>query len=142
MPEGLSNAPASFQRFMNDVFSDLLDVCVIVYLDDILIYSDNVAEHRKHVREVLRRLRKHGLYAKGEKCEFHSDSVEYLGYMLSPEGLTMAPSKIQIIQDWPEPRKVKDIQSFLGFANFYRRFIYSYSDIVIPLTRLTHKSTK
>src|SRR6202043_3056379 len=87
MPKGLTNAPAAFQRFMNDIFSDMLDVCVIVYLDDILIYSDNIADHKKHVREVLRRLRKHGLYAKPEKCFFHTTSVEYLDFLLSPEGL-------------------------------------------------------
>jgi hypothetical protein len=74
---------------MNDIFSDMLDVYVIVYLDDILIYSDNIADHKKHVREVLRRLRKHGLYAKPEKCFFHTTSVEYLGFLLSPEGLTI-----------------------------------------------------
>jgi len=139
MPFGLTNAPAAFQRFVNTVFADMLDVCVVVYLDDILIYSEDMESHQQHVREVLRRLRLHGLFAKPEKCEFHSDSVEYLGYRLSPDGLTMSPDKIQTISDWPEPRKVKDIQSFLGFANFYRRFIFNYSDIVVPLTRLTRK---
>ena len=139
MPFGLSNAPAAFQRFVNEVFADLLDVCVVVYLDDILIYSDNPDEHRAHVREVLRRLRRHHLYARADKCEFHAESVEYLGYILSREGLTMAESKIKAILDWPEPRKVRDIQSFLGFANFYRRFIHNYSEIVLPLTRLTRK---
>ncbi|KAJ8469582.1 hypothetical protein ONZ51_g8881 [Trametes cubensis] len=140
MPFGLSNAPAAFQRFVNDIFADMLDVCVIVYLDDILIYSDNPEQHRKHVKEVLRRLRKHRLYARADKCEFHTDSVEYLGYILSPSGLTMAELKVKAILDWPEPRKVRDIQSFLGFANFYRRFIPNYSEIVLPLTRLTRKS--
>jgi hypothetical protein len=124
MPFGLSNAPVAFQRFMNDIFGDLLDVCVIVYLDDILIYSDDMSQHKKHVKEVLRRLRKHGLYANAGKCEFHRDSVEYLGYILTSNGLRMAKDKVQTILDWPEPWKVKDIQSFLGFANFYRRFIY------------------
>lgn len=141
MPFGLTNAPAAFQRFMNDVFSDLLDVCVIVYLDDILIYSKNLADHRKHVREVLRRLRKHGLFARADKCEWHKDTVEYLGYILSPTGLTMADDKIKTILDWPEPRRVKDVQSFLGFANFYRRFIDRYSEITVPLTHLTRKDT-
>jgi len=126
---------------MNDLFSDLLDVCVVVYLDNILIYSDDITQHWKHVKEVLKRLRKVGLYAKAEKCEFHSDSVEYLGYVLSPSGLTMSDAKVKTIQEWPEPKKVKDIQSFLGFANFYRRFIFNYSDIVIPLTCLTRKDT-
>src|SRR5882672_1080274 len=102
MPEGLTNAPAAFQRFMNDIFADMIDVIVIIYLDDILIYSDNISEHKAHVWEVLRRLRANGLFAHADKCEFHVTSCEYLGYMLSPEGLTMAPYKVQIIQDWPD----------------------------------------
>jgi len=103
MPFGLTNAPAAFQCFVNTIFADMLDVCVVVYLDDILIYSEDMESHQQHVREVLRRLRLHGLFAKPEKCEFHSDSVEYLGYCLSPDGLTMSPDKIQTISDWPEP---------------------------------------
>ncbi|SJL12778.1 related to TY3B TY3B protein [Armillaria ostoyae] len=141
MPFGLTNAPAAFQRFVNDIFADMLDVSVVVYLDDILIYSNNPADHWKHVREVLCRLRANQLYCKGSKCEFHRDSMEYLGYILSPEGLCMSEDKVKAILDWPVPRKVKDIQSFLGFTNFYRRFIHEYSDIVIPLTRLTRKGT-
>ena len=124
---------------MNDIFSDLLDVCVVIYLDDILIYSNNMSKYHWHVKEVLKHLRKAGLYAKAEKCEFYFESVEYLGYILSPSGLTMSDDKVKIIQDWQEPKKVKDIQSFLGFANFYRRFIFNYLDIVIPLTHLTRK---
>jgi len=139
MPLGLTNAPAAFQRFINSVFADMLDVCVVVYLDNILVYLDNMEDHTEHVREVLRRLRQHKLYAKPEKCEFHSDSVEYLRYFLSPDGLTMSQDKVKTICDWPEPRKVKDIQSFLGFTNFYRQFIFNYSDIVVPLTWLTRK---
>jgi len=141
MPFGLTNAPAAFQHFVNTIFADMLDVCVVMYLNNILIYSKDMESHQQHVREVLRRLRLHGLFTKPEKCEFHSDLVEYLGYRLSPDGLTMSPDKIQTISDWPEPRKVKDIQSFLGFANFYRWFIFNYSDIVVPLTRLTWKDT-
>jgi len=94
MPFGLTNAPAAFQRFVNLVFADMLDVCIVVYLDDILVYSDNMEDHTKHVREVLRRLCQHKLYAKPEKCEFHSDLVEYLGYFLSPDGLTMSQDKV------------------------------------------------
>jgi len=97
MPFGLTNAPAAFQCFMNDVFSDLLDVCIVVYLDDILIYSDNITQHWSHIKEVLNRLQKAGLYAKAEKCEFHSDSVEYLGYVLSSAGLTMSNAKVKTI---------------------------------------------
>jgi len=99
MPFGLTNAPMAFQRFMNDTFSDLLDVCVMIYLDDILIYLNNMSEHHRHMKEVLKHLCKTGLYAKAEKCEFHSKSVEYLGYILSPSGLTMSDDKIKIIQD-------------------------------------------
>lgn len=140
VPEGLSNAPAAFQRFLNTVFSDLLDVNVIVYLDDILIYSDDPADHEDHVREVLRRLRANGLYCKLPKCEFSVTTCEYLGYILSPDGFRMSPDKIDAVTDWPTPRKVKDVQSFLGFCNLYRRFIYAYSDITVPLTRLTRAS--
>jgi hypothetical protein len=139
MPFGLSNAPAAFQRFINTVFADLLDNGVVVYLDDILIYSEDVASHEKLVLEVLRRLRLHSLYTNSQKCEFHTETTEYLGYILSPSGLAMSTEKVKAIQEWPEPRKVKDIQSFLGFANFYRRFIHEYSEIVLPLTRLTRK---
>jgi len=124
---------------MNDIFSDLLDVCVVIYLDDILIYSNNMSKHHQHVKEVLKCLCNAGFYAKAEKCEFHSESVEYLGYILSPSGITMSNNKVKIIQDWPEPKKVKDIQSFLGFTKFYCWFIFNYSDIVIPLTCLTQK---
>ena len=124
---------------MNNIFSDLLDVCVIIYLDDILIYSNNMSKHHWHVKEVLKCLCKAGLYTKAEKCEFHSESVEYLGYILSPSGLTMSDNKVKIIQDWPEPKKVKDIQSFLDFANFYCWFIFNYLDIVILLKYLTQK---
>jgi len=142
MHYGLTNAPASFQRFMNDIFKDLLDMCVVVYLDDILIYSDNPDKHLPHVRKVLRRLRAHNLYAKIEKCAFGVDTTDFLGFIVGPEGLRMDDSKIQVIRNWPTPRKVKDVQSFLGFANFYRRFIFSYSDIIIPLTCLTRKDTR
>jgi len=126
---------------MNDMFSNLLDVCIVVYLDNILIYSDDITQHWSYVKEVLKRLQKRGLYAKAEKYEFHSDSVKYLGYVLSPSGLTMSNAKVKTIQEWPEPKKIKDIQSFLGFTNFYKCFIFNYSDIVIPLTCLTRKDT-
>ena len=139
MPFSLTNAPMAFQRFMNNIFSDLLDVCVVIYLDDILIYLNNMSKHHRHVKKVLKHLYKADLYAKAEKCKFHSESVEYLEYILSPSGLTIFDNKIKIIQDWPEPKKVKNIQSFLGFTNFYHWFIFNYLDIVISLTHLTQK---
>ena len=140
MPFGLTNTPAAFQQFMNNIFSDLLDVCVVIYLDDILIYLNNMSEHHQHVKEVLKCLHKAGLYAKVEKCKLHSKSAKYLRYILSSFGLTMSDNKVKIIQDWPELKKVKNIQSFLGFANFYYQFIFNYLDIVIPLTHLTWKN--
>ena len=109
MPEGLTNALAAFQQFMNNIFTDMIDINVIVYLDDILVYSDNPMEHKRHVWEVLWRLCTNGLFAHADKCEFHITSCKYLRYMLSPDGLTMAQNKVQIIQDWPELCKVKDI---------------------------------
>src|SRR6201981_3166474 len=127
MPFGLSNTPAAFQSFVNTIFSNLLNICVVVYLDDILVFSENRSLHEDHV------------FANPLKCEFHTNTMEYLGYILSPSGLSMCVEKIKSIQDWPEPRKVKDIQSFLGFANFSHRFIHEYSKIVIPLTCLTWK---
>ena len=141
MPFGLSNAPAAFQRFMNTIFADLIDVCVLAYLDDILVYSDTPELHTQHVREVFHRLRKHNLFARADKCSFSKTSVDYLGFILSPDGFSMDPEKIKAIQEWPEPRKVKEVQSFLGFANFYRRFIPKFANIVHPLNRLMQKAT-
>lgn len=118
MPFGLTNAPATFQHFMNDVLRDMLDNIVLVYLDDILIFSDTVAEHPNHVRKVLRRLIDNGLYIKAEKCQFSVTSTEFLGFIVSPEGVSMADDVVSAIMEWPEPTKIRDIQQFLGFGNF------------------------
>jgi len=106
MPFGLSNAPVAFQRFINEVLGDMLDVCMVGYLDDILIYSDSLEDHQNHVHEVLHHLHNVGLYANLRKCKFHMDTVEYLGFILSPKGLQMDPTKVSAIQEWPKPRKV------------------------------------
>jgi len=139
MPFSPTNVFAAFQQFMNDFFSNFLDVCVMIYLDDILINLNNMFKHHWHVKKVLKHLCKTGLYTKAEKYKFHSESVKYLGYILLSSGLTMSNDKVKIIQNWPEPKKVKDIQSFLGFTNFYHWFIFNYSDIFILLTYLTQK---
>ena len=139
MPFGLSNASTAFQRFVNTLFANMLDICVVMYLNDILIYSEDMESCQKHVREVLCQLQLHTLFAKLDKCKFHSDSMEYLSYHISPEGLMMSLDKITTIADWPEPCKVKDIQLFLGFTNFYHWFIFNYSNVTVPLTQLTQK---
>lgn len=136
MPFGLANAPATFQAYINRALSSLLDVCCVVYLDDILIYSRNLEEHRAHVAMVLNRLRKYKLFAKLSKCEFATDTVSFLGYVISPKGISMEQSRIETIESWPEPQSVHDIQVFLGFSNFYRKFIEGYSRISAPLSNL------
>src|SRR5258707_20517 len=140
MPFGLSNMPAAFQRFINEVLGDLMDICMVGYLDNILIYSDSLEDHRDHVCEVLHHLCMAGLYANLKKCKFHTDTVEYLGFILSPKGLQMDPTKVSTIQDWPEPRKVRDVQAFLRFTNFYWRFIHDYSEMTHPLNHLCKKA--
>ena len=139
MPFSLTNAPAAFQCFMNDIFSNMVNVCILIYLGDILIYSDNMEQHHEHVCKVFQCLQKNHLYPHADKSNLHTNSMEYLGYMLSLAGLSMANYKVKTIQKWPKPCKVKDIQSFLGFANIYQRFIFNYSNITIPLTHLTRK---
>ena len=139
MPQGLCNAPATFQRMMDTVFAGMVDNGVIIYLDDILIYSDTEEEHVELVKEVLRRLRKYNLCAAIKKSQFHTSEVEYLGFIISADGISMSERKIEAIRNWPEPKTVKNIQEFLGFANFYRRFIEGFSKIAHPLTAQTKK---
>ncbi|KAF8759502.1 hypothetical protein RHS01_01373 [Rhizoctonia solani] len=139
MTFGLTNAPVAFQNFINKLFKDLLDVCVIIYLDDILIYSKDDASHAQHVHKVLRRLMDNQLFCKASKCTFHVTSVEYLGIIVSDKGFSLDKLKIQAVQEWPTPTKVKEVQSFLGFANFLRRFVANFSHIARPLHNLVKK---
>jgi len=141
MHEGLTNAPATFQQFMNDIFADMIDINVILYLDNILVYSDSLPEHQSHVREVLHRLRSNGLFARADKLRVPwFTSCEYPRLYAITRWPHDGSKQSPIIQDWPKPRKVRDIQSFLGFANFYHCFIHEYSKITLPLTALTQKS--
>ncbi|KAJ1596435.1 hypothetical protein NDA11_000234 [Ustilago hordei] len=136
MPFGLANAPAHFQSFINDIFRDIIGVYVVVYLDDFLIFSDTEEVHVKHVTEILTRLRSNRLFAKLSKCEFHTQTVEFLGYIIKPTGIEMDPEKVRTVKEWPMPESIHDIQRFLGFANFYRRFIAHFARIAKPLTSL------
>ncbi|KAJ1595137.1 hypothetical protein NDA11_003304 [Ustilago hordei] len=136
MPFGLANAPAHFQSFINDIFRDIIGIYVVVYLDDFLIFSDTEEAHVKHVTEVLTHLRSNRLFAKLSKCEFHTKTVEFLGYIIKPTGIEMDPEKVHTVKEWPMPESIHDIQRFLGFANFYRRFIAHFACIAKPLTAL------
>jgi Reverse transcriptase (RNA-dependent DNA polymerase) len=142
MPFGLTNAPASFQAYANDCLRDFLDLFCVVYMDDVLIFSDTLEEHISHVKQVLARLRDFGLTCKLKKCEFHSTSLSFLGFVISPEGVTMDPDRVSTIAEWPAPQDVHEIQMFLGFANFYRRFINGYSCVVTPITNLLRKDQR
>jgi hypothetical protein len=142
MTFGLCNAPAMFQAFMNDIFSDLVDKGhLVVYLDDILLFHNDLAKLHHLTHEVLQRLTKYNLYLKPEKCSFDQTAIEYLGVIISAGNVCMDPAKVQGITKWPRPTKVKEIQSFLGFCNFYQRFIHDYSKIAHPLFQLTKKDT-
>ncbi|MBW0487477.1 hypothetical protein O181_027192 [Austropuccinia psidii MF-1] len=141
MQFGLTNAPASFQNLVNEIFADFLDIFVVVYLDDIMVLFSSEEEHVKHVASVLQRLRDKNLFAKASKCVFHASSVEYLGYVVSSDGLKMDSSKAQQILNWPHPKNIKALQSFLGFSNFYLHFIKNYSKTITALTFLLKKGS-
>jgi hypothetical protein len=140
VPFGLTNAPASFQQLMLSIFRPYLDKFVVVYLDDILIFSGSLEEHEAHIREVLNVLRQNQLYGKWSKSEFFKSEVEYLGHIISTEGIRPNPDKLSSIREWPTPTNVRQVQQFLGLCNFYRRFISKYSSIAYVLTNLTQKN--
>ncbi|KAK3570478.1 hypothetical protein QTP86_019826 [Hemibagrus guttatus] len=142
MPYGLVNAPSVFQDFIHEVLREFLHRFVLVYIDDILIYSRNLAEHHHHIAEVLKPLREFQLFLKAEKCSFHQPSVQFLGCNIDRSGIGMDEGKVAAIRDWPTPTTVKELQRFLAFANFYRRFIWNYSSIANPLTSLLRNKPK
>jgi hypothetical protein len=140
---GLTNSPATFQTMMNDILHDLImEGVVSVYLDDILIYTKTVEEHRRITRLVLDRLRQHKLYLQADKCEFERTRIEYLGVIISHNQVEMDPVKVAGVADWPVPKTKKEVSSFLGFINFYRRFIKDFSHHAHPLFELTRKDAK
>ncbi|MBW0554972.1 hypothetical protein O181_094687 [Austropuccinia psidii MF-1] len=141
MPFGLTNAPASFYKPLNDIFADFLDIFVVFYLDYIMVFSSSEEEHVKNAASVPQRLRDNNLFSKASKCVLHASSVEYLGYVVLIEGLKMDSSKAQQILNWPQPKNIKALQYFLGFANFYCCFIKHYSKIISPLTSLLKKDS-
>ncbi|WVZ52781.1 hypothetical protein U9M48_003803 [Paspalum notatum var. saurae] len=139
MSFGLTNAPAYFMNLMNKVFMEYLDKFVVVFIDDILIYSKTEEEHEEHLRLVLQKLREHKLYAKLSKCEFWLDQVPFLGHIVSKGGIMVDPSKNRSVMDWKVPEVMKEVRGFLGLARYYRRFIESFSWIAKPMTSLLEK---
>ena len=137
MPFGVTNAPSTFQRMMNMLFKNELDNFVLVYLDDILIFSKTLEDHIQHIRQALEKLKEAKLYARLHKCAFFQERVEYLGFDVSYQGIQPSPEKVRTIVEWPQLQSVKDVRSFLGLAGFYRRFIKNFSLKARPLTDLT-----
>ena len=136
MPFGLTNAPATFQAFIDKALGKFLDIIVVVYLDDILIFSKDETKHEEHVRQVLAALRRHGLHLKISKCAFNVTEFDFLGFKINTEGIYMDPERIRAIKEWQPPANVHELQVFLGFANFFCRFIRNYSRIAAPLLNL------
>ncbi|CAI7908185.1 unnamed protein product [Closterium sp. NIES-53] len=141
MPFGLTNAPATFQAEMNHILRPLLDECVVVYLDDILIYSRDMKQHIEHLRRVFEILRREKFYVNLSKSEFALKKVQFLGHMVSAQGVHVDPKKIEAVRTWKTPESVKELQQFLGFANYYNRFVPHYAKIATPLTNLLKKNT-
>jgi len=143
VPFGLTNAPATFQAYINQALRGLVDDFCIVYLDDILVFSKTQEEHKEHLQRICERLRGAELYAKPSKCQFFQQEIEFLGFIISTKGIHMDPKRIQTIKEWENhpPRSYRDLQVFLGFCNFYRRFIQDFRKIARLLTRLTHVNT-
>eukprot|EP00253_Pinus_taeda_P034845 PITA_34845 len=139
LPFGLTNAPTTFMCLMNSVFHKYLDKFVLIFIDDILIYSRNIQEHEEHLRLVLQTLREHQLYAKYSKCDFYKEQIQYLGHIITKEGIAVDPEKIRTIMEWPIPKDVADIRSFMGLAGYYRRFAEGFSRVAYPITSLQKK---
>lgn len=142
MSFGLTNALVTFMDLMNRVFRPYLDQFIIVFIDDILVYSKSSEEHEEHLRITLQTLRDHKLYAKFNKCQFWLDKVGFLRHVISNDGIYVDPKKIETVVDWPRPMNVFEIHSFLGLTRYYKRFVEGFSSIVGPLTKLTQKYAK
>ena len=142
MPFGLTNAPTAFMDLMNRVFRPYVDQFVVVFLDDILIYSKDRESHETHFRVVLETLRQEQLYVKLSECEFWLNEVSFLGHVVSKEGIRVDPKKIEVVVEWKPPRNVTEVRSFLGLTGYYKRFVKGFSMTAAPMTRLLQKNVK
>ena len=142
MPFGLTNAPVAFMCLMNNVMHKYLDKFVVIFIEDILIYSKSKEEHKEHLKMVLQELREHQIFAKFSKCDFFKDKIQYLGHVVTKEGISVDPENIKAIEDWPVPKDVTDVRSFMGITGYYRRFIEGFSRISNPITSLQKKGKK
>jgi hypothetical protein len=140
MPFGLTNAPSTFMCLMNHVLCAFIGKCVLVYFDDILIYSKNLGDHVQHLKSVLDVLRKEKLFANLKKCTFCTDNLVFLGFVVSAQGIHVDVEKIRAIQEWPSPTNVGNVRSFHGLASFFRRFVKHFSTLVAPLTEVIKKN--
>jgi len=136
LPFGLTNAPAYFMDLMNRVFHPYLDKFVVVFIDDILIYSKSREEHADHLHTILNTLAEHKLFAKFKKCDFWMEKVHFLDHVISKEGMSVDPTMVTVVVDWPRPTNVSEVRSFLGMAGYYRRFVKDFSKVASPLTQL------
>ena len=142
MPFGLTNAPTTFMDLMHKVFQPYLNQFVLVFVDDILIYSQSKWKHEDHLRIILQLMKDHQLYAKFSKCEFWLTEVRFLGHVVSALGVSVDPKKVKVVMSWERSKSVFEIRSFLGLAGYYRRFIEDFSQLAAPMTRLTRKEVK
>ena len=136
LPFGLTNAPATFMCLINNIFHQYLDKFVLIFIDDILIYSRTMEEHHEHLRLVLQTLREHQLYAKFSKYEFFKEKIQYLGHIITKEGIAVDPEKIRTIMEWPVPKDVADIRYFMGLVGYYRWFVEGFSKLAYPIMSL------
>ena len=137
MPFGLCNAPPVFQSLMNKILAEFIDKTTIVYLDDILIFSETLEEHKVHVRQILEVLKKESLIANKKKCEFGKTELTFVGFRITAQGISPSPEKVKVVKDWPRMKNVQEVRQFIGFAQFYKRFIKDFASIAAPLTDLT-----
>ena len=140
MPFGVTNAPAVFMDYMNRIFHDFLDQFVVVFIDDILVYSRNKEKHREHLRIVLQIFKESELYAKLSKCDFWLEEVQFLGHVISKDGVAVDPSKVEVVMEWQQSTTPTEVRNFLGLAGYYQKFIKGFSTLALPLTKLTRKN--